>query len=76
MQDKTLEYYMSLPYTAEIRQDKDGYFAKVLELPGCTAFAVAFEDLGPMIRDAMAAWIECSLEHGDTIPEPISTEER
>jgi predicted RNase H-like HicB family nuclease len=70
MLDKTLEYYMDLPYTAEIRYDEYGYFAKVLELPGCITRADTFEELGPMIKDAMATWIECSLEHGDQIPEP------
>jgi predicted RNase H-like HicB family nuclease len=70
MQDRTLAYYMDLPYTAEIRYNEYGYFAKVLELPGCITRADTFEELGPMIKDAMATWIECSLEHGDQIPEP------
>lgn len=64
---KTLEHYLSLPYTVEIRHDEDGWLAKVLELPGCMTWADAFEELGAMIEDAM--------EHGDPIPEPRDTEE-
>ena len=70
MQEKTLEYYMGLPYTVEIRHNEDGYFAKILELPGCMTWAETFEELGSMIEDAMETWIGCNLEHGDPIPEP------
>ncbi len=67
---KTLDYYMSLPYAVEVKHDEDGYFAKVMELPGCMTWADTFEELGPMIEDAKLAWIEDALEDGDPIPEP------
>jgi predicted RNase H-like HicB family nuclease len=70
VQGKTFEYYMDLPYAAEIWYDEDAYFAKVLELPGCMTRAGTFEELGPMIKDAMTLWITSGLEHGDPIPEP------
>lgn len=70
MQEKTLEYYMGLPYTVEIRHNEDGYFAKILELPGCMTWAETFEELEPRIEGAMEAWIGCGLAHGDRIPEP------
>jgi len=73
--DKTLDYYMKLPYTFEAKHDEDGWFAKVVELPGCMTWADTFEELEPMIEDAMRGWIEDALEHGDPIPEPRDTED-
>ena len=69
---KDVDYYMRLPYTVEVRRDEEdgSYFAKVVELPGCMTHAETFEELGPMIEDAMRGYIEVSLEHGDPIPEP------
>jgi predicted RNase H-like HicB family nuclease len=61
-----------LPYTIEIVPDEDGYFVRVLELPGCLTYADTLEKLSPMIEDAMRDWIEVSLvEYGDDIPEPL-----
>jgi antitoxin HicB len=70
--DKTLEYYMSLPYEVVIKRDEEGggWFARVPDLPGCMTFAESFEELLPMIEDAKRGYIEVSLEHGDPIPEP------
>lgn len=67
---KTLKYYMSLPYPVEVRHDEDGYFAKVVDLPGCMTWTDAAEELWPMVEDAKRAWIEGSLEEGLPIPEP------
>lgn len=64
---------MNLPYTVDVKRSEDGYFAKVVELPGCMTQAETFEELGPMIEDAMRGWIEVSLEHGDPIPEPAQS---
>ena len=36
---KDLQYYLGLPYTIEIVPDEDGYFVRVLELPGCMTYA-------------------------------------
>jgi antitoxin HicB len=74
-QSETLQYYLNLPYSAEIKHDEDGWFAKVVELPGCMTWADTFEELGPMIEDAKRGWIEDALEHGDPVPEPRSTED-
>jgi predicted RNase H-like HicB family nuclease len=52
--------------------EEDGYFVRVLELPGCLTYADTLEKLSPMIEDAMRDWIEVSLvEYGDDIPEPL-----
>jgi len=73
--DKTLDYYAGLPYTVEVKHDEDGWFAKVVDLPGCMTWADTFEELGPMIEDAKRGWIEDALEHGDPVPEPRDTED-
>ena len=72
-QQRTFEHYMNLPYTIEVKHDPASewsWFARVVELPGCMTEAPTFEELGPMIEDAMRSWIEEGLEHGDPIPEP------
>jgi antitoxin HicB len=72
-QEKPLDHYMSLPYTIEVKHDPESewpWFARIVELPGCMTEAPTFEELGPMIEDAMRSWIEVGLEHGDPIPEP------
>jgi len=65
-----LQYYLGLPYTIEIVPDEDGYFARVLELPGCMIYADTIEQLSPVIGEAMRDWIKVALEYGEDIPEP------
>jgi antitoxin HicB len=71
---RTVEDYLALPYHIEVVYDTSGaapgWFARVLELPGCMTQAGSFEALGPMIQDAMRGWIEIGLEDGQPIPEP------
>jgi len=74
-----IEDYLKLPYTLEVIRDerdgKSGYFAKVVELPGCMTQADSFEELSVMVREAMSLWIETAMEDGETIPLPKSTED-
>ncbi len=78
MTTRTVDEYLALPYTIEVIRDESddhpGWFARVVELPGCMTQAETFEELGAMIEDAMRAWIETSLEDGQPIPEPRPTE--
>ncbi|MBX3000669.1 MAG: type II toxin-antitoxin system HicB family antitoxin [Caldilineaceae bacterium] len=71
---KTVEEYLQLPYTIEIVRDEGdgfaGWFARVLELPGCMTQADTFDELDEMIEDAMRSWIEVALDNGLPIPEP------
>jgi antitoxin HicB len=75
----TVEEYLELPYTIEIVKDEgdeySGWFARVVELPGCMTQADTFEELSEMIKDAMSAWIESALEDGVAIPLPRSVED-
>jgi antitoxin HicB len=70
---KTVEYYMTLPYTLIIIPDIEagGYVAQVKELPGCITQADDWPELETMIKDAIRGWIELALEDGNAIPEPI-----
>jgi antitoxin HicB len=79
MTQRSVEEYLTLPYTIEVYRDdsdgEEGYVARVLELPGCLTQADTFVELGEMIQDAMRAWIETALENGLSIPEPHTLDE-
>ena len=69
--EKTVEYYMSLPYTIELRRDPDeGWFVQVKELRGCMSQGETREEALAMIQEAMEAWLEVALEDKLPIPEP------
>ncbi len=76
---KTVEEYLELSYTIEVVKDEtdeySGWFARVVELPGCMTQADSFEELSDMINDAMRAWIESALEDGESVPIPRSIED-
>lgn len=74
--NKTLEYYVGLPYTIELRNTPgEGWFARVRELPGCMSQGETSEDAMANIQEAMHLWLEVSLDQGDAIPEPRPEEE-
>lgn len=74
--NKTVEYYLSLPYTIElVPEPQEGWFVSVKELPGCMSQGDTPEEAIEMIQDAMRGWIEVSLEDGDPIPEPRPLED-
>jgi len=70
--NKTIDYYLSLPYTLEIIPDAEqgGWFVKIKELKGCMTQADRWEDILPMIEEAKTLWLEVMLEAGEPIPEP------
>ena len=69
---KSLEYYLSLPYTIEIIPDIDegGYVARIKELRGCVTQAETWDELHEMIQEAKEGWLEVALQYGYPIPEP------
>ncbi|WP_027416602.1 type II toxin-antitoxin system HicB family antitoxin [Aneurinibacillus terranovensis] len=79
MANKDLNYYMDLPYTIQLQLINDGpepyYYASVLELDGCQSHGDTVEEAYESIREAMEGWLETKLEHGDSIPEPMTEEE-
>jgi len=54
----------------EITSSEDGYFARIVELPGCMTWAGTPEEIEPRIKDPMICWIGGALEYGASIPEP------
>ncbi len=73
---KTVDYYLSLPYSYELHEDPDaGWFVRVKELPGCMSQGDTPEEAFASIREVLPLWIETALEDGYTIPEPRQEEE-
>lgn len=74
--DKSIDYYMNLPYTIEMQRDPEaGWFVRVKELPGCMSQGDTAEEALAMIWDAMRAWLEVALQEKVPIPEPKPEEE-
>ena len=69
--DKTIEYYMKLPYTRElIPEAEGGWFVRIKELPNCMSQGHLPAEALRRIDDAMRGWLEVELEDGELIPEP------
>ena len=73
--DQDIDYYMRLPYPIEVVTSEEGYFARVEDLPGCTAQADNLEDLWSAVGQAKRAWVEDALNSQKRIPKPRETEE-
>lgn len=72
MKNRTIEYYLSLPYRVEIfpEEDGSGFTAVIPDLPGCMTSADTVEELWEMIDEAKALWLEVALSEGAFIPDP------
>lgn len=70
--NKTLEYYMNLPYRLEIVPDREegGYTAYYPDLPGCITCSDTINGLIANMEDAKKAWLEAALADGLVIQEP------
>ena len=70
--EKTLDYYVSLPYRLEIIPDDvgGGFYARYPELPGCITYGTDMTQLIQEIEDAKSIWLACMYEDGHEIPEP------
>lgn len=71
MMNKTLQDYLTLPYTMEITPDDGAWFIQVKELPGCMTEVDEWDQILPAIEDAKRLWIGLALDRGRTIPEPV-----
>lgn len=64
------------PWDIELRQYSDGgYFARVVELPGCMTEADSATEAIEALEEARAEWIATALEDGQRIPEPLDTQD-
>lgn len=72
MVSKTLEYYLSLPYSIELIPDKDGvWFASIPLLKGCMTQGDSREEALQMLDEAKELWLETALAEDIAIPEPV-----
>jgi len=78
MKNKSVDYYLRLPYKVEVFPDEEGqgFTAVVPELPGCMTACEEFSQLLGLLEDAKRVWIEAALANGDPIPEPLPEEEK
>ncbi|MEX1022086.1 MAG: type II toxin-antitoxin system HicB family antitoxin [Dehalococcoidia bacterium] len=54
--------------------EEGGYWAEVLDLPGCVAQGETIQELQEALLEAIAAWEETSRESdGDASPRPVHT---
>jgi antitoxin HicB len=76
-ESRTLEEYLSLPYTEWVRPDTDegGFYAGVEELPGCLADGETRAQALEALQDAKRSWLATALEFGDEIPLPLSLQD-
>lgn len=58
------------PYRLVITPDEDGFGVEIPDLPGCFTHAERWEDIQPMVREAMALWLGVMLADGKLIPQP------
>ena len=70
--NKTLDYYMALPYHMEIIPDVEegGFTACFPDLPGCLTCSDTMEGIIANALDAKRTWLEDALEEGIVIHEP------
>lgn len=62
---------LALPYHRVVRGSPgEGYVASVAELPGCLTDGETAAEAFASLDEAIAAWLESHLLHGDPIPAP------
>ena len=70
--EKSIAYYMNLPYTVELESSEEWYRASIKELP-CMATVSAsesVEELWRLLKEDQRRWIEQQLRWGREVPEP------
>jgi len=66
--------YLSEPYSRVLVPDPSGgYFAEVLELPGCFSEGDTPEEAIKNVEEAMEGWISAALDAGQAIPSPAAS---
>ena len=72
--NKTIEYYMALPYSIVLTplstEDGGGWLAEIPLLKGCVTDGDTQLEALEMIEDAKRGWLEVALEDNEQIPEP------
>ena len=75
MKNKTIDYYLDLPWTytieTELYKGKSYFIIRVNELPGICTDAKDLNVGMSDIKEAIACAVEIYLEKGEPVPEPI-----
>ena len=61
---------MKLAYAVVFEQTPNNYSAYSPELPGCVATAATWTEIQKIMRDAIAVYIEETVEKGEPVPTP------
>lgn len=77
---KSINHYVSLPwtYTVEQARDEDNnkiYVVRVNELPGICTDATSLDEAMELIKEPMKAAFEFYMENNEDIPEPVKEED-
>jgi antitoxin HicB len=69
--NKSLAYYLALPYTIELSANEDGsWFVRVAELPGCMSHGGTAQEALTNIQEVLPFWLEGAMDSDFEIPEP------
>ena len=72
MENKSVEYYLGLPYRTVIYPSSEGgYAVEIPDLPGCVSQGETLQEALAMVEDAKLCWIADALEKGEEVPEPL-----
>ncbi|MGB9905360.1 MAG: type II toxin-antitoxin system HicB family antitoxin [Desulfotomaculales bacterium] len=72
MKNKSVEYYLGLPYRTVIYPSPEGgYAVEIPDLPGCVSQGETLQEALAMAEDAKLCWIADALEKGEEVPEPL-----
>jgi predicted RNase H-like HicB family nuclease len=67
----TLEQALVRQYPFVVTVEPEGGWAiRFPDLPGCTAYAETFDEIGPMARTSLEIWLRSEAELGHPLPEP------
>src|SRR4029079_12941247 len=71
-----VEEILKAPYARTLIREDDGtYSAVILEFPGCVSQGDTPNEAISNLEDAATAWVEATLEQGQSIPEPSANTE-
>jgi antitoxin HicB len=71
---RRVEEIMARPYRKVISGDgEEGFLIEVPDLPGCMTAGETIDEAVAMLPEAMTAWLESVLLHGEEVPEPSET---
>ena len=77
---KSINQYLSLPWTYTVEQVRDEdknkvYVVRVNELPGICTDATSLDEAMELIKEPMTAAFEFYMKNNEDIPEPVNEED-